>query len=50
MEVKTPRPIHIKRRSQGGRDEASNYLVCCSYHHLFIHEYPAWSRREGYLK
>ena len=41
---------HIKRRSQGGGDEASNYLVCCSAHHLFIHEYPAWSRREGYLK
>ena len=40
---------HIKRRSQGGRDTADNYLVCCSAHHLFIHEYPAWSRSQGYL-
>jgi hypothetical protein len=40
---------HIKRRSQGGRDEADNYLVCCSSHHQLIHDHPEWSRTKGYL-
>ena len=40
---------HIKRRSQGGSDEASNLLVVCARCHQFIHDHPAESRRRGYL-
>ena len=40
---------HRKLRSQGGKDEASNYLSCCSSCHGFIHARPAWSYERGLL-
>lgn len=40
---------HVKRRSQGGTDDAKNLLVVCDLHHLWIHDNPAESRRRGYL-
>jgi hypothetical protein len=40
---------HVKRRSQGGTDEASNLVCLCHGCHAWIHDNPAESRRLGYL-
>lgn len=40
---------HIRRRSQGGTDDAWNLMVACESHHRWIHDNPAESRRRGYL-
>lgn len=40
---------HVRRRSQGGRDEASNLLTVCAPCHRDIHDNPADSRERGLL-
>lgn len=40
---------HIKRRSQGGTDNASNLLVVCARCHDHIHRFPTESRKRGWL-
>lgn len=41
---------HVKRRSQGGTDDASNLICLCSFHHSWIHDNPAESRKRGYIQ
>lgn len=40
---------HVRRRSQGGIDDASNLLWVCSACHSEIHARPAWARERGLL-
>jgi len=43
-------PHHVLRRSQGGKDEASNLITLCRAHHSAVHENPARSYALGLLK
>jgi hypothetical protein len=43
-------PHHVLRRSQGGKDEASNLITLCRVHHSTVHENPARSYELGFLK
>jgi 5-methylcytosine-specific restriction endonuclease McrA len=43
-------PHHVIRRSQGGRDVASNLKSVHRRCHRRIHESPAEARRRGFLK
>lgn len=40
---------HIRRRSQGGADDASNLLWVCGPCHSEIHAKPEWARERGLL-
>ena len=40
---------HIRRRSQGGTDDASNTLDICDADHRWIHENPTKAYAWGYL-
>ena len=41
---------HIRRRSQGGTDDASNTTDICSDCHQHVHANPAWSYANGLLE
>lgn len=43
-------PHHVLRRSQGGKDEASNLVTLCRSHHDWVHAHPADSKRLGLLR
>lgn len=40
---------HVKRRSQGGKDELRNLVSLCALHHGWVHEHVAEARRLGFL-
>lgn len=40
---------HKLRRSQGGTDDASNTVDCCSQCHAFIHANPSKAYAHGWL-
>ena len=41
---------HILRRSQGGQHDATNLLDVCWMCHSYIHEHPAESYENGWLR
>lgn len=40
---------HIRRRSQGGTDDASNTIDICDADHRWIHEHPSKAYAYGWL-
>lgn len=41
---------HIKLRSRGGSNEASNLLYVCLRCHDHIHANPAWATEHGFMR
>lgn len=41
---------HRRLRSQGGTDDYSNILLCCTSCHDAIHRNPAWAAEHGYIE
>lgn len=41
---------HVRMRSQGGEDVASNLLDLCFNGHHYIHHHTGWAYQNGYLE
>lgn len=40
---------HHRKRKRDGGDRLANLLRCCSTHHHYAHEHPAWARERGFI-